>query len=232
MPSHEVNINGTFNVLRAAKEGQVGRVVYAASSSAYGDTEVLPKVESMTAAAEIALRAAEAGGRILLQHFLRRLRAGDGVRCATSTCTVRGRIRRAPYSGVLSLFMKAVLDRTGADHFRRRRAVARLHLRGGRGGAEPEGGARQGRLRQGVQRRQRRPDHAQPGLGAAAENGRRRDPAESTARRARATCAIRRPTPRSPCAIWATRRATPSKKACGSRWSGTATTDDSPRGTC
>ena len=48
VPSHECNIDGTFNVLRAAKEGQAGRVVYAASSSAYGDTEVLPKVESMT----------------------------------------------------------------------------------------------------------------------------------------------------------------------------------------
>src|SRR5437899_7485911 len=38
VPSHDVNANGTFNVLRAAKEGQAGRVVYAASSSAYGDT--------------------------------------------------------------------------------------------------------------------------------------------------------------------------------------------------
>src|SRR5271157_4347760 len=48
VPSHEINIDGTFNVLRAAREGKTGRVVYAASSSAYGDTEVLPKVESMT----------------------------------------------------------------------------------------------------------------------------------------------------------------------------------------
>ena len=48
VPSHEVNVDGTFNVLRAAREGGAGRVVYAASSSAYGDTEVLPKVESMT----------------------------------------------------------------------------------------------------------------------------------------------------------------------------------------
>src|SRR5512140_899298 len=47
VPSHDVNIDGTFNVLRAAKEGGVRRVVYAASSSAYGDTEVLPKVEDM-----------------------------------------------------------------------------------------------------------------------------------------------------------------------------------------
>ncbi len=45
--SHESNIDGTFNLYRAAAEGKAGRVVYAASSSAYGDTEVLPKVESM-----------------------------------------------------------------------------------------------------------------------------------------------------------------------------------------
>ncbi|HEX4771453.1 MAG TPA: SDR family oxidoreductase [Bryobacteraceae bacterium] len=47
VPSHEVNIDGTFNVLRAAAEGKAGRVIYAGSSSAYGDTETLPKVESM-----------------------------------------------------------------------------------------------------------------------------------------------------------------------------------------
>src|SRR5215470_11245913 len=47
VPSHEVNIDGTFNVLQAAAKGGVRRVVYAASSSAYGNTLTLPKVESM-----------------------------------------------------------------------------------------------------------------------------------------------------------------------------------------
>ena len=47
VPSHEVNMDGTFNVLRACAEAKVRRVVYSASSSAYGDTEVLPKVETM-----------------------------------------------------------------------------------------------------------------------------------------------------------------------------------------
>ena len=47
VPSHQSNIDGTFNILFAAKEGSVRKVVYAASSSAYGDTEVLPKVETM-----------------------------------------------------------------------------------------------------------------------------------------------------------------------------------------
>lgn len=45
--THEVNITGTFNVLLAARDAGVRRVVYAASSSAYGDTPTLPKVESM-----------------------------------------------------------------------------------------------------------------------------------------------------------------------------------------
>lgn len=45
--SHDVNVNGTLNVLQAARKAGVQRVVYAASSSAYGETPVLPKVETM-----------------------------------------------------------------------------------------------------------------------------------------------------------------------------------------
>jgi nucleoside-diphosphate-sugar epimerase len=47
--SNEVNIGGTLNVLVAARDAGVKRLVYAASSSAYGDTEVLPKREDMPA---------------------------------------------------------------------------------------------------------------------------------------------------------------------------------------
>ena len=45
--SHEVNITGTLNVLMAAREAGVKRVVVASSSSVYGDTPTLPKVETM-----------------------------------------------------------------------------------------------------------------------------------------------------------------------------------------
>ncbi len=79
VPSHEVNIDGTFNVLRAAAEGGVRRVVYAASSSAYGDSETLPKVETMIAAAQIALRRAEAVRRILRLGVLLLLSIGDRI---------------------------------------------------------------------------------------------------------------------------------------------------------
>jgi UDP-glucose 4-epimerase len=46
-PSHESNIDGTFNLLEAARAAGVRRVVYAASSSAYGDKNPLPQTESM-----------------------------------------------------------------------------------------------------------------------------------------------------------------------------------------
>jgi nucleoside-diphosphate-sugar epimerase len=45
--SNRANIDGTVNVLVAARDAKVKRVVYAASSSAYGDTPALPKHEAM-----------------------------------------------------------------------------------------------------------------------------------------------------------------------------------------
>ncbi|HXJ33869.1 MAG TPA: SDR family oxidoreductase [Candidatus Eisenbacteria bacterium] len=45
--SNEVNITGTLNLLMACREAKVGRVVYASSSSVYGDDPALPKVETL-----------------------------------------------------------------------------------------------------------------------------------------------------------------------------------------
>lgn len=45
--SNRANVDGTVNVLVAARDAKVKRVVYAASSSAYGDTPTLPKHEAM-----------------------------------------------------------------------------------------------------------------------------------------------------------------------------------------
>jgi UDP-glucose 4-epimerase len=45
--SHDVNVTGTLNVLLAARDNSVKKVVYASSSSVYGDTPKLPKVEDM-----------------------------------------------------------------------------------------------------------------------------------------------------------------------------------------
>ena len=109
VPSHDVNINGTFNVLRAAKENAVRRVVYAASSSAYGDTDVLPKVETMNP-------------RPKSPYALQKL-VGEYYSSVFSDCfgleTVSLRFFNvygprqdpsSPYSGVLSIFMRCILE--------------------------------------------------------------------------------------------------------------------------
>jgi len=47
MLAHQVNVTGTLNVLLAAREARVRRVVYAASTAAYGDAVELPNREDM-----------------------------------------------------------------------------------------------------------------------------------------------------------------------------------------
>src|SRR5258708_7894123 len=111
IPSHEVNANGTFNVLRAANDGKAGRVVYAASSSAYGDTEVLPKVESMTPRP----KSPYALQKLMGEYYCNIFSGVYGLETvALRYFNVYGP-RQDPssaYSGVLSLFMKSVLERT------------------------------------------------------------------------------------------------------------------------
>jgi nucleoside-diphosphate-sugar epimerase len=116
VPSHDVNINGTFNVLRAAREGKAGRVVYAASSSAYGDTEVLPKVEDMTPRPKSPYALQKLVGEYYCSVF-------SGVfgleTVALRYFNVYGPRQdpSSPYSGVLSVFMKALLERRSPTIF-------------------------------------------------------------------------------------------------------------------
>jgi UDP-glucose 4-epimerase len=114
--SHDVNINGTFNVSRAARDGKVGRVVYAASSSAYGDTEVLPKVETMTPRPKSPYALQKLVGEYYMNIFSS---VFELETVALRYFNVYGPRQdpNSPYSGVLSLFMKAVLARTAPTIF-------------------------------------------------------------------------------------------------------------------
>jgi UDP-glucose 4-epimerase len=109
VPSHECNIDGTFNVLRACHEGGVGRVIYAASSSAYGDTPVLPKVESMTP---------NPLSPYALQKLVGEYYCNVFTKCfGLETVSLRffnvygpRQDPNSPYSGILSIFMSCLLD--------------------------------------------------------------------------------------------------------------------------
>jgi nucleoside-diphosphate-sugar epimerase len=110
VPSHEINITGTFNVLRAAKDAGVRRVIYAASSSAYGDTEELPKVETMLPSP----KSPYAAQKLLGEHYMSIWASCFGLETVSLRYfNVYGPRQdpASPYSGVLSLFMTAMLER-------------------------------------------------------------------------------------------------------------------------
>jgi len=111
VPSHEINIDGTFNVLRAAREGQAGRVVYAASSSAYGDTLVLPKVETMKPEPKSPYALQKLVGEYYCNIFTD-VYGLETVGIRYFNVYGPRQDPTSPYSGVLSLFLKAALDHT------------------------------------------------------------------------------------------------------------------------
>jgi len=116
VPSHDVNVTGTFNVLRAAKEAGVRRVIYAASSSAYGDTDELPKVETMVPRPQ----SPYAAQKLLGEHYMSVWANCFGIETVSLRYfNVFGPRQdpSSPYSGVLSLFMNAILNRESPTIF-------------------------------------------------------------------------------------------------------------------
>jgi len=108
--SNRANIDASLNVLVAARDAGVKRVVYAGSSSAYGDTPTLPKREDMPT-------------NPLSPYALQKLVAEQYCRMFTrlyglETVTIRyfnvfgpRQDPGSPYSGVISLFSTALLER-------------------------------------------------------------------------------------------------------------------------
>ncbi|HUE21304.1 MAG TPA: SDR family oxidoreductase [Bryobacteraceae bacterium] len=116
VPSHEINIDGTFNVLRAAAAGGVRRLVYAASSSAYGDTDVLPKVETMTPRP----KSPYALQKLVGEYYARIFAETFGIETVSLRYFNVFGPRQDPssqYSGVLSIFIKAAVERRSPTIF-------------------------------------------------------------------------------------------------------------------
>jgi UDP-N-acetylglucosamine/UDP-N-acetyl-alpha-D-glucosaminouronate 4-epimerase len=108
--SNRANIDASLNLLVAARDAKVKRVVYAGSSSAYGDTPTLPKQEDMPAAPLSPYALQKLVGEQYMQMFTRLY--------GLETVTIRyfnvfgpRQDPSSPYSGVISLFISALVDR-------------------------------------------------------------------------------------------------------------------------
>jgi nucleoside-diphosphate-sugar epimerase len=109
LETNHVNIDGTLNVLVAARDAKVHRYVYAASSSAYGETPTLPKVESMQPEPISPYGVTKYAGELYAQAFGR----SYGLENASVRYFNVFGPRQDPtsqYSGVLSRFMLAAIN--------------------------------------------------------------------------------------------------------------------------
>jgi UDP-glucose 4-epimerase len=106
--SHRGNATATLCVLTAARDAGVRRVIYAGSSSVYGDSKHLPKREDM----ETRPLSPYAVGKLMGEHYLRIFASLYGMETLTLRYfNVFGPRQDAasPYSGVISLFTAALL---------------------------------------------------------------------------------------------------------------------------
>ena len=107
--SNRANIDASLNVLVAARDAKVRRVVYAGSSSAYGNAPTLPKVETM-ATAPLSPYALQ---KLVAEQYCRMFTGLYGL----ETVTIRyfnvfgpRQDPSSPYSGVISLFIRALVE--------------------------------------------------------------------------------------------------------------------------
>lgn len=107
--NHDANVNGTFNVLMAARDAGVKRVIFAASSSAYGDTEVLPKTETMMPNPLSPYAAAKLVGELYCQTFTR-VYGLETVALRYFNVFGPRQDPTSPYSGVISKFVTSLLN--------------------------------------------------------------------------------------------------------------------------
>ena len=108
LETNRVNIDGTLNVLVAARDAKVRRLVFAASSSAYGETAELPKTESMPASPISPYGVTKLAGELYAQVFGRAYGL-ENVSLRYFNVFGPRQDPSSQYSGVLSRFMLAVI---------------------------------------------------------------------------------------------------------------------------
>ena len=106
---HDVNATGTVNVLEAARNGGVRRVVYSASSSAYGDAPELPKVETMAERPQSPYAAAKLVGEQYVRAYASCYDL-DAISLRYFNIFGPRQNPHSPYSGVIAAFSKMILN--------------------------------------------------------------------------------------------------------------------------
>jgi nucleoside-diphosphate-sugar epimerase len=109
--TNRINVDGTLNVLVAARDNKVKRVVFAASSSAYGDTPILPKSEDMQPVPISPYGVSKYVGELYAQTF-GRCYGLENVCLRYFNIFGPRQDPDSPYSGVLSRFSTAFLGST------------------------------------------------------------------------------------------------------------------------
>src|SRR5436309_5926811 len=109
--TNRINVDGTLNVLVAAKELKVKRVVFAASSSAYGETPALPKTETMQPQPISPYGVTKYVGELYGQTF-GRCYGLENVSLRYFNIFGPRQDPSSPYSGVLAKFCTAFLEET------------------------------------------------------------------------------------------------------------------------
>lgn len=107
--SNRANVDATLNVLIAARDARVKRVVFAGSSSAYGDTPTLPKHEEMPTNPLSPYALQKVVGEQYLQMFTR-LYGLETVSIRYFNVFGPRQDPSSPYSGVISVFATALLE--------------------------------------------------------------------------------------------------------------------------
>ena len=109
LTSHRSNVDGTLNLLLAARDAGVRRLVFAASSSAYGETSELPKHENMPSHPLSPYALQKVVGEMYLRMFTR-LYGLETVSIRYFNVFGPRQDPSSPYSGVISVFAAALLD--------------------------------------------------------------------------------------------------------------------------
>jgi nucleoside-diphosphate-sugar epimerase len=109
LTSHRSNVDGTLNLLLAARDAGVRRLVFAASSSAYGDTLELPKHEEMPSDPLSPYALQKVVGEMYLRMFTR-LYGLETVSIRYFNVFGPRQDPSSAYSGVISVFATALLD--------------------------------------------------------------------------------------------------------------------------